>query len=220
MHRLNSLIVATVALLIACAPQPIEPTPDPTPTQESMQDAPKFLNANPELTLGKCQKVYWFDDIWGQVWVNQCHPADYELYELRRNGEGAYQKGITVPISLDYTGRAYSILPGGRAGRAGFESEPIRFNPGCYAMKLRGQLHLWGKPLDYGANIIIGDQEQIGKKLPANGMYELVWFWLAETETLTPITFYLSFAWGSATADSYATIERFEVLPVSLPHCQ
>jgi hypothetical protein len=33
--RRNSLIVAIVVLLIACAPQPIEQIPDPTPTQEA-----------------------------------------------------------------------------------------------------------------------------------------------------------------------------------------
>jgi hypothetical protein len=47
------IIVATVVLLMSCAPQPIEPTP----TQEAMQDAPKTINPNPDLTLGECNDL-------------------------------------------------------------------------------------------------------------------------------------------------------------------
>ncbi|MHC4649065.1 MAG: hypothetical protein ACYTBJ_26735 [Planctomycetota bacterium] len=147
-------------------------------------------------------------------------PSGYDLYELRENQDGNHQPDITVGINIDYTGQAYSLLPGGRAGRVGYTtSDPLRFQPGAYAFKLRGQLHLWGEPKDYGANVMVGEKRLWSKLLPANGMYELVWFYCPEMETFAPVTFYLQFGWGSATADSYATFEEFEVVKVSADHC-
>jgi hypothetical protein len=200
-------VLILLLLVIGCEAYPIEPTPaKPTETHA----APVQLAPNSELSFGGCKNVMWVDDVWGNVWERQCWPDGYTLYELGK-----------IPIQSEFIGAGYSILPGGRAGRFGYTTElPIRFEPGAYKLTLTGHAHLWGNPDDYGVNILIGENSQHGKQLRANGNYEYIWFWCAGEVNLLPVTFYASFVWGSATADSYLTFDSFEIVPVSIDHCK
>jgi hypothetical protein len=209
------VIFALALLLVACQlPEPLPPTPTPENT------LPHYLNVNPDLVFGECNETSWYDTIWGRVWLNQCTPFSYELYQKRTKIDGGIDTRTTVPIAIEYTGAAYSVLPGGRAGRIGYTSYLAAFDPGCYAVKMHGFLHVWGEPTDYGAGVLVGDVELQQKQLPPNGNYEFAWFWLAETKYLTTVTWFFQFAYGSATADSFATIDRLEIVPVTIAHCE
>jgi hypothetical protein len=119
---------------------------------------------------------------------------------------------------------SYTIYPGGRAGRIGLTTPPIEFEPGCYALKLWGDSLVWGSNLeDFTIGALVGDKHDkqlYDKRLPTFGEFEAAIFWLAETQTITPITLYLQFGYGHADAKSRVNISRFEVLPVSIGHCK
>ncbi len=220
----NKIVLCLIVFAVACAPHPIEDIPDPTPTQKALQDAPKTINPNPGLVLGECRNK-WFDDgFWGIIHVEQCTPDHYTLYQIWQTVDGNtdnHQEFITTnPMAITHeTGLSYTVYPGGRAGRIGFTSEIIEFDPGCYGLKMFGEAILWGKPLEYTIRALVSNGEIGFNKAPSFGEFEIALFWLAETQTTAPVTIFLQFDYGSPDAKSRVNISRLEVLLVSLPHC-
>ena len=225
--RLRYIIIIILLLVMACAPQPIEPTPTPTP--QATQDIPKIiapLNVNPGLAYGGCNTHFFHDGFWGMVSVKQCYPDGYSLYQLLQTVDGNrdnHEDFITTnPMAItNETGLSYTIYPGGRAGRIGFTSELVTFPPGCYAIKTFGQALLWGeKPEKYTIGAIIGDQQlYYSKQAPTFGDFEIALFWLAQSKTVAPVTWFMQFGYGHADAKSRVNISRLELLPVTLAHC-
>ena len=196
-------------------------TPTPLPHETS------FLNAQPDLAFGVCEDVSFIDKIFGEVVYEQCSPENHLLYEVRLKITGGSDlfanRPTTLPIRVSHsqteTGERYTIHPGGRAGRIGWTTPLIEFEPGCKRFDLIGVLSLEGKPDEYGAGVMVGNRELWQSQLPTNGDFKMSWYWLAETPSIKDVTFFLNFHYGSATASSYINIHRFEVTETELDLC-
>ncbi len=196
-------------------------------TQTPLPYQVEFLNPNPELVNGKCPTVSFYDEIFGQVVYKQCRPEHYQLYELRQKITGYSDlfadRPTTLPIRISYseteTGHRYTIHPGGRAGRIGWISPLIEFEPGCKRFDLIGVLSLEGTPEEYGAGVMVGADVLWQSQLPTNGDFMMSWYWLVETPTIKTVTVFLNFHYGSATASSYVNIHRFEITETELDLC-
>ena len=102
------LLIVLLLLFAACVPVDVqpgkqEPTIEPTP-------AGKYLNYNPGLLLGECNRRMFTTEQWGPEVITQCAPDGYELYE---------DNGDSSPIRAVYTGQEYSILPHGSTDAIG-----------------------------------------------------------------------------------------------------
>ena len=207
MKKMFALLLI-VLLLVGCRAEIIEDTNlGPTYVVTAQPTEIVFINDNPDLEFGNCVDVKFNTKQWGDEHVQQCTPLGYQIHE-----------DVNVhPISVIYTGAAYSILPNGGYGQIGFVLPEINLAAGRYIIKVYGDIHLW----DCGQNCIMrmeytSDNEdgilQIGgAQLVANGSYRTMYVLLAPHDANYVLTVYWLIVHPTITADSYLTIERITI---------
>jgi len=212
MRRLIMLLL--IVTVVACAPQPIVPTADTTPTRETPDDV-AYLNHNSELALGGCSLIQYTNQGDNQEFIWQCIPEGYSLYEDIRDG---------TPIRMVHTGGVYSVLPNGARGSIGL-SFPVQLLPGCYKVSVDGQASMWGEPRDYTLQAIWTLADVDGTitmgihNLDAPGDYIARFYLDAPQLGDYTISVFLHLQFASATADSYLTFRTITVEEVSAGHC-
>jgi hypothetical protein len=200
---MRSLIIALLLLMVACAPMP-----------EVAQETPQYLNGNPELTFGECVDVVFVTEQWGEEHIQQCTPDGYTLYEH-----------TTIPVAVSNTGTGYSMRPRGASGAIGYTLPETRLDEGCYLVKVSGFAHVWGSIGDYWieANFSTPDMlsvTRMGKhSLIANGGYLAVFVLDAPARNDYSINVFLWLQFGSATDDSFLTMEAITVETVDIGYC-
>jgi hypothetical protein len=193
-------------------------------TNTPLPQTEAYLNVNPELKNGGCTNTSFYDNIFGIVIYEQCVPEFYSLYELRVKVTGASDlfdnRPTTLPIRVSHTGAVYTIHPGGRAGRIGWTSPGIEFEPGCKLFTLYGYLDLEGAPEEYAGGVMVGEEILWQSQLPTNGDFMMEWHWATNENVFAPVTIFLNFFYGSATASSFINIHRFEVTHAEMARCK
>lgn len=188
-----------VVLLISCG------TPAPVKVDATLPAETVYLNDNYGLDLGDCPDRMFFTPQWKGETIKQCLPDGYLLHE-----------DVKVhPISIDYTGAAYSIRPHGGYGEIGFMLPVMDLDAGEYVIKVDGDAHFWGIIGDYALRAgYVAGREMIaigGMPLVANGAYQAMFVLDVDVAGDYQIVVYLLMVHPTMTADSYLTIERITV---------
>ena len=207
MKKLFVLLVAL--LLVGCRIDPDEIVITPLPDSPEMTATAtiEFLNDNPDLEFGRCVDVKFNTKQWGEEHIQQCNPSGYQIHE-----------DVNVhPISVIYTGAAYSILPNGGYGQIGFVLPELWLQAGRNIIKVYGEADLWGcqqnciMRLEYTSDQEDGRFEIGGSQLVANGKYRVMSVLLAPYDANYVITVYWLIVHPTITSESYLTIERITV---------
>lgn len=205
-------VVLIVLLLVGCRVDPagivVVTLSAPVVTVVTAITPPtEFLNDNPDLEFGACGEVMFETADFGWEFISQCLPFGYELHE-----------NVDIhPISINFTGVAYSILPNGGGGEIGLISPKMALVAGIEnIIKTYGDLHFWGCDGNCAmrAYYLYGDDEAVdigGTPLPYNGGYRTMFSFVPPESGDYRIGIYLLIVHPVMTADSYLTIERITV---------
>ena len=179
----------------------------PAPVVTAIIPPSEFVNDNPDLEFGSCVDVKFNTKQWGDEHILQCTPLGYQIH-----------KNVNVhPISVIYTGTAYSILPNGGYGQIGFVLPKLWLPAGRYIIKVYGDADLWGcqqnciMRMVYSSDNEDGILEIGGAQLVANGSYRTMYVLLAPHDANYVLSVYWLIVHPTITADSYLTIERITV---------
>lgn len=204
-HRSATWFVAALLAIILFGCMPAIDTADET----------DYLNDNPGLTLGECETIKFYSEVWGWEFIEQCVPDGFTLYEQVGN----------YPIRANHTGAGYTLLPNGAWGRIGFTLPTVQLLPGCYAVKTHGEGQMWGEPRHYNLKAFWSMASEDGSidmnshNFNAPGDYVASFYLDAPQLADYVVTVYLSVQYGSATANSYITLSEITVEQVSEAHC-